>query len=120
VADQDAAAEKLARSQSAFRSSNERLRRVAANHRFEPADRLPFVCECADPNCYEIVLLSIEEYEGLRAHPTWFLLVAGHEDDETPHERIVEAENGYAIVEKLGAAGTAATRLNPRHQREAG
>jgi hypothetical protein len=75
---------------------------------------MAFVCECADPNCYEVVLLSIEEYERVRAHPTWFVLVAGHEDEEAPHERIVEAENGYAIVEKLGAAGAAAMRLNPR------
>jgi len=75
---------------------------------------MAFVCECADPNCYEVVLLSIEEYERVRAHPTWFVLVAGHEDEETHHERIVEAENGYAIVEKLGAAGAAAMRLNPR------
>jgi hypothetical protein len=108
-------AEQLAASQSAFRASNERLRRAAASHRFEAADRLPFVCECADRACYEIVMLSIEEYERVRAQPTWFVLVAGHEDDEAGHERIVEAENGYAIVEKTGAAGTAAARLNPRH-----
>jgi hypothetical protein len=39
--------------------------------------------------------------------------VAGHEEDTT-HERIIEAENGYAIVEKVGAAGLEAARLDLR------
>jgi hypothetical protein len=58
-------------------------------------------------------MLSVEDYERLREEPCWFLLVAGHEEAET-HERIVEAENGYAIVEKVGAAGLEAARLDPR------
>ena len=59
-------------------------------------------------------MLSIEDYERLRERPCWFLLVAGHEDAEETHERIVDAENGYAIVEKVGAAGLEAARLDPR------
>jgi hypothetical protein len=42
------------------------------------------------------------------------VLVAGHEDDEAAHERIIEAEKGYAIVEKLGDAGAEAARLHER------
>jgi hypothetical protein len=60
-------------------------------------------------------MLSIEEYEHIREHPTWFLLVAGHEDEEATHERIVSAEQGYAVVEKIGDAGAEAARLHPRH-----
>lgn len=85
--------------QARFRYSNERLRRTAAHVRFEPTDRVPFLCECTDRDCFEVVMLSLEEYDRLRTHPNWFLLVAGHEDDESTQERIVEAENGYAIVE---------------------
>jgi hypothetical protein len=65
-------------------------------------------------------MLSLDEYEGLRTHPGRFLLVAGHEDAEATYERIVEAENGYAIVEKLGVAGREAARLDPRHTRTLG
>ena len=72
------------------------------------------MCECADLGCREIVMLSIEDYERLRAQPCWFLLVAGHEDAEETHERIVDAENGYAIVERVGASGLEAARLDPR------
>ena len=100
--------------QSVFRSANERLRRAAESHRFEADQRVPFVCECADERCREIVMVSIAEYEHIRAHPTWFLLVAGHEDDEEIHERIVDAEHGYSVVEKISAAGAEAARLDPR------
>lgn len=104
----------LATTESAFRTANERMRRLADSHRFEPNQGVPFLCECADPGCREIVMLSPEDYERLRKQPCWFLLVAGHEDAEETHERIVEAEDGYAIVEKVGAAGLEAARLDPR------
>lgn len=56
-------------------------------------------------------MLRLDEYERIRAHPTWFLLAAGHEDDESPRERVIVAATSYAIVEKTGAAGVEATRL---------
>jgi hypothetical protein len=115
AADKEAWALKLAMNESAFRASNERLRRAAASHRFEERQGVPFLCECADPGCREIVMLSLEQYEKVRAHPSRFLLVAGHEDAEAELERIVEAERGYAIVEKVGTAGREAARLNPRN-----
>jgi hypothetical protein len=105
---------KLAMNQSAFRSANEQLRRGAAAHHFEDRQRVPFICECADPSCRESVMLSLEDYEHIRAHPTWFLLVAGHEDEEGT-ERIVDAEQGYEVVEKIGTAGEEAARLHPRN-----
>ncbi len=114
VATDEARALKLAINQSAFRSANERLRRAADSHRFRGEDRVPFLCECADENCREIVMLTIEDYEHIRAHPTWFLLVAGHEDESATHERIVDAEQGYAVVEKIGTAGEEAARLHER------
>ena len=116
AADQKERALKLAIDESAFRSADERTRRAALHHRFEQSQRVPFVCECADPGCRETVMLNLVEYEHIRDHPTWFLLVAGHEDEETIHERIVDAEQGYAVVEKIGAAGAEAARLHPRHR----
>lgn len=112
--DEEARVHKLAANQSRFRRANERLERAAHSHRFEATDRLPFLCECADPGCFEAVWLSISEYEQVRAHPSRFVLLAGHEDPETAHERIIETENGYAIVEKIGRAGDEAARLHDR------
>jgi hypothetical protein len=107
-------ARKLAINQSAFRTANERMQRLARSHRFDATQRVPFICECADPNCRESVMLRLQEYERVREHPSRFFLVAGHEDDESAHERVLEAEAGYAIVEKVGSAGVEATWLNPR------
>lgn len=112
--DDEARAHKLAANQSRFRRANDRLRRAAYSHRFEAGDRVPFLCECADPGCFEAVMLSLEEYERVREHPSRFVLVAGHEDAEAAQERIVEAERGYAIVEKVGDAGAEAARLHER------
>jgi hypothetical protein len=114
MTDEETRGLKLATNESVFRIANERMQRAAASHRCASDQGVPFLCECADAGCREIVMLSPEDYERVRAQPSWFLLVAGHEDPGAAHERIVEAEHGYAIVEKIGAAGTEAARLNPR------
>jgi len=100
--------------QSVFRTANERFRQKAESYQFRPVDRVPFICECADENCREIVMLTLQDYEHIRAHPAWFLLVAGHEDEDVAQERIVDAEQGYAVVEKVGLAGEEAAHLDPR------
>lgn len=110
----EARARKVAQNQSTFRSTNERIERAARSHHFEASQRVPFVCECADPNCRELVMLSLVDYEAVRAHPDRFFLVAGHEDEEETHERILEAEHGYTVVAKINTAGVEAERLDPR------
>jgi hypothetical protein len=84
------------------RDLNERLRRIVTEHRFEVTQRVPFLCECDDPSCREIVMLSLIGYDLVREHPRRFLLAAGHVDAEAARERIIEAENGYAIIERVG------------------
>jgi hypothetical protein len=112
--DEDTNAREAAGVQSVFRTANERMRRLAATHRFETEQGVPFTCECADPMCREILMLSTKEYERVRAYPSRFVFVAGHEDGESPYERIVEAERGYAVVEMIGPAALEAVRLHPR------
>jgi hypothetical protein len=107
----EAIARKLALNQSTFRSANERIERAAQSHHFEASQGVPFICECADPSCHETVMLSLVDYEAVRAHGNRFFLVAGHEDAA---EAILEAEQGYAMVEKTGTAGVEAARLDPR------
>ena len=94
-----------------FRTANERLRRIFASHRFEEVDRAPFICECADGGCFEVVMLSLEEYDHVRTDPSWLVLIAGHEDDEAEDERVLELERGHVIIEKIGPAVAAAARL---------
>lgn len=110
----EARARKVAQNQSTFRCANERIERAARSHQFEESQRVPFICECADPSCRELVMLSLVDYEAVRAHAERFFLVAGHEDEEETYERILEAEQGYAVVEKIKTAGVEAERLDPR------
>jgi len=57
-----------------------------------------FVCECSDIECVMVIVLPIGEYEEVRAHPTRFLVLDGHEDKSI--ERVVETRPDYLIVEK--------------------
>jgi hypothetical protein len=116
MADAEARGRKMAMNESTFRAENERLRGAALSYRFMPDQRVPFICECADEGCYEAVMLRIPDYEQIRQHPSRFLLAAGHEDAEAVHERIIEVEAGYAVVEKIGTAGREAARLDPRRR----
>lgn len=111
----EARARKIALNQSTFRGANERIERAAESHHFDANQRVPFICECADPGCTETVMLSLVDYEAVRAHADRFFLIAGHDAGES-HERILEATQGYAVVEKTGTAGAEAERLDPRDQ----
>lgn len=99
--DSEKQAREAAMEQLRFRGANDRLRRIVTSYRFEAEDRVPFICECADASCFESLMLSLEEYDRVRAHPSWFLLAAGHEDEDAEHQRTVEAqaERGFSIVE---------------------
>jgi hypothetical protein len=71
-----------------------------------------FRCECARLGCNRLVELSVREYEEIRAHPTWFVIVAGHELPDV--ETVVETRPDYVIVEKRGPAREVAEETDPR------
>jgi hypothetical protein len=105
----EARQERAARNQSLFRGVNESLE--------EAMRELPiaqdFLCECADPDCNEMVSLSVSEYEQVRSVPTRFVIVPGHELAEA--ERVVEhVDERYTVVEKIGKAAEVARQLDPR------
>ena len=99
-----------AKNQSLFREVNERIEELRPHEML-----IEFACECIDTDCTASLSLSDEEYEHVRQSPTHFIVLPGHELDEV--ERIVVQNDRYAIVEKFGAAGPAATRLDPRGRR---
>lgn len=95
-----------------FRNVNERLREVGEGFSLI-TDVAEFVCECGNSSCTERVQLSLAAYEEIRAEPTRFFVIKGHEQPE--YEKVVSEEQGYLIVEKLpgGPAGVA-IRDDPR------
>ena len=100
-----------AASEALFRNVNERVVEIDRAHGV-PADELAsFLCECAQTSCVDRVALSIEEYERIRAHARWFVLLPGHERPDV--ERVVQRAEAYLIVEKEGEAGDIAAELDP-------
>lgn len=95
-----------------YREVNERV--LELEERFGLDRRtVAFICECSRLACSERIELTPEEYESVRASPTRFVLLPGHED--TTIERILERTERFVVVEKLpGGPAEAAAREDPR------
>lgn len=59
------------------REANERIAEAADRHRF--VARMPLFCECDDPDCREIVLLSRADFNAIRREPRLFVTAPGHQ-----------------------------------------
>jgi hypothetical protein len=101
--------DRIARNEAIFRDVNEALKRGRW-----PGDqsRIAFRCECARLGCSRLIELTPDEYEHVRTNPKWFVVAAGHESAQA--ETVVEAHDGYLVVEKLGQAGVVAEATDPR------
>src|SRR5215218_7280540 len=92
--------ERLAGNEALFREVNERVAEVATHFleletREAPVD---FTCECGRAECAEPIPMTVAEYEAIRAEPTHFAVVPGHEQPEI--ESIVERHPTYLVIEK--------------------
>lgn len=106
--------EEIGESQVAFRNANETIQ--ASADRLAILGSIPFICECADRDCTEIVQLGFDQYEAIRQHPTRFFNVSGHERSSVKEgaERIVVVADELTVVEKIGVAGEVAAEAYPR------
>lgn len=96
--------ERVARNELAFRRANESLRVVFEDASDdEPDEAFPFLCECGERQCTEVVRVTLETYGTIREAPERFLILPGHKQLDS--ETIVESGDGYEIVEKSGIAG---------------
>src|SRR4051812_31156712 len=101
-------AERIARNDAIFRKANEGISAAAGQDREEP---VPFICECADPACRDIVLMTLLEYSTIRSNPRLFLNVPGHEAAAQGWGQVVEERDNYVVVEKVGIAGEVVEQL---------
>jgi hypothetical protein len=106
-----ATSDRFARNEALFRAVNERVLEV--NKEFETTDGLlNFICECGKVDCTEAVLLTLNEYEAVRAHPTHFVVVPGHEAAFV--ESIVARDERFIVVEKHIGEHEIAEATDPR------
>jgi hypothetical protein len=104
--------ERIAKTESVFREVNEVIARTAGQL---DADETEFVCECADSECADRIPAPLDDYEGVREHPTRFLLKDGHEKPLV--EKVVRRTDDYSIVEKVETTvASVARRLDPRSE----
>ena len=104
-------ASRVARNQARFREANDEIesRAIVAG-----VEMVPFICECADPDCTKIIRVTTGEYEAVRTDPVLFLNAPGHERHAGVHAAAVSENDRYVITKKLGDAGRIATSLDPR------
>jgi hypothetical protein len=88
--------ERLARNQALFREVNERL--IELNDDVQNGPTV-FVCECSNVDCAATMAIAREDYESVRAHPTFFAIAPGHEILEI--EKVIDRRNGFTIVQKV-------------------
>ena len=104
--------QRIAENNARFRDANERIREVAEEHRV--AMPIPFICECPESTCVEIVRVELGHYRSFRAHPRRFVNAPGHNRAAGSAVRVVSEHDGYVVVEKVGLAGEIAESLAGR------
>ena len=95
--------ERIARNDAIFRETNERIGETAEEYGIQGS--LPFLCECADQNCREIVRLTLEQFREVRSDPRHFINVPGHEASAHGWVEVIARTDGYVTVAKIGRAG---------------
>jgi hypothetical protein len=103
---------RMAENEATFRDANEQIQRRARELEFD--ERVPFLCECGEPGCHEIVRLTLVEYERARAEGARFFVVPGHEVVAGPSVEIVERKDNHLVIQKDGIAAEVAERRDPR------
>ena len=87
--------ERAIRNEATFRRANERIR-GAREQLPGAADTVPFLCECEDERCTEILLVPLGVYVETRSHADRFIIAPGHETRGEP----VDRGDGFELVEK--------------------
>lgn len=109
--DSDAArAARVAENESIFRRANEQLEERFRE--FNVEGPTPFLCECGNIACTQVIRLNLDEYEAVRKEGARFAIVPGHQILEA--ERVVEENERYDVVEKSDVGRRVAEARDPR------
>lgn len=107
----DARGKRLAENEVRFRALNERLSSGSIDWAGLEGT-LDLVCECSNEDCVSGLQIGLDDYERVRAEPTQFIVVRGHEKPEI--EDVVDELEQWSLVRKRGSAGDIARETDPR------
>jgi hypothetical protein len=100
-----------AKNEELFRNVNERIETLSQTVA-QDDPMMEYLCECDSAGCYERVRATRGEYESVRADPTHFIVLAGHQDPKV--ERVTFSNDRFLVVEKQGRAARDALETDPR------
>lgn len=103
-------AERAARNEEVFRGVNERIEEGAEQHRV--TGMLPFHCECGRASCLETIEIPAGRYAEIMRERYRFVVLPGHQ--EPGIEKVVETNDEYLVVEKIGKARNEIDRDHPQ------
>jgi hypothetical protein len=98
---------RLARNEALFRGVNEKVAELG-----DRKATFEIICECGREDCLEQLVVTLAEYERVRAEPTHFIVKPGHELGEV--ERIVERLDRFVVIEKHEEEAAIARETDPR------
>ena len=82
---------RIEQNQALFREGKELLDRRAETLRND------FVCECGDPDCWQLIALTMREYQSVRTSSNLLAVAPGHES--AAGGTVVERTDRYVLVE---------------------
>ena len=108
----DERSRKVGKNEAVFRAVNEEIEKLTLGIA-EISDRtLHLVCECGDLLCTKQLVVPVTRYEQVRADPSSFLIIPGHEKPSV--EDVVEETPRYSVVRKHSDAAKIALETDPR------
>lgn len=72
-----------------IRARNQRIAEAARRHHFDPDAAVPFLCECSERRCEELLRMTIRQYQAARDGGD-YLVAPGHQVEEAKIVRIKE------------------------------
>lgn len=103
--------ERAARNEAISREINEGIE--AAHQAAESSEYVRMVCECTQPECAALIVISIPEYEAVRSDARHFAVLNDHVAPDV--EVIVRQTERFAVVQKReGEPAAVAEEEDPR------
>jgi hypothetical protein len=108
----DERARRVGRNEALFRTINEELEKLERSSAFRQED-MTIVCECGDLLCDERFLVSHATYETIRADPSLFFVLPGHEKPDV-EDVVTSAGRFYLVRKHPGDPARLAEATDPR------
>ena len=104
--------ERVGTNEAIFRNVNEQIEGIN-KALSEMTQTMDIVCECAEITCAERIMVTVPAYERVRADPTLFIVLPGHEQLDV--ETVVGDHDTYRVVMKENSeARRVAEETDPR------